>query len=102
MAWLRDRVHGLSLALRDPVHLVPAQNHGPAALWEVRIRIEHGHARLCREPLTYPLEILAWLEQANTRRFTAEGAPLDWLQLRRSWLQLGRARRADPLVFFDR
>jgi hypothetical protein len=100
-AFLRDRLHGVSLPLHDPVRLV-APDEGPAALWEVRVCIADGHAHLCRPPLPYPLELLPLFEQANRDRFAPGGAPLRLPKLRRAWLALHRATRADPAAIFHR
>ena len=100
-AFLRDRLRGVSVPLRDPVRLVPPDD-GPAALWEVRVCITEGHAHLCRAPLPYPLELLPLLEEAYAARFLPDGAPLRWSKLRRAWLAVSRATRADPIALFER
>jgi hypothetical protein len=98
--FLRDRLRGSCMPLHDEVRLV-AGEEGPAALWEVRVCIVGGHARLCRSPLPYPLELLPLLEQANADRF-AGSSPLPWSKLRRAWLAHHRATRADPVAIFER
>lgn len=99
--FVRDRLRGASMPLRDAVRLIPPDD-GPAALWEVRVCVTDGHAHLCRAPLPYPLEILPMLEQAHADRFAPGGAPLRWSKLRRAWLAFHRATRADASAIFDR
>src|SRR5690606_25046725 len=84
--WLRDRLRGLSVALHDPVHLEPAQPGRPAALWEVRLRLDDGRARLCRMPVAYPLEIAPLLERASQSRWQRGGASPSLQGLRRACL----------------
>lgn len=99
-AWLRDVRCGLSLVLEDPVRVEPLPHGGPGALWEVRIVVEGGRARMCRRPLAYPIELLPDLHEATRRRFVAGGGPIPLLRLRRQWLQFHRAPRADPVAVF--
>lgn len=100
-AFVRDLLHGISLPLADAVRLEPMPE-GPAALWEVRIVIENGAARLCRPPLSYPLEILKTLDEQTLTRFRPDGAVLPLQALRRRWIQFHRASRADPVTWFSR
>lgn len=99
-AWLRDVRCGLSLELDDPVRVEPLPAGGPGALWEVRIVVHEGRARMCRRPLAYPIELLPDLHEANRRRFGRGGEPVPLLRLRRHWLQFHRAPRAEPAAVF--
>jgi hypothetical protein len=99
-AWLRDVRCGLSLVLDDPVRVEPLPQGGPGALWDVRVVVQDGRARMCRRPLAYPVELLPDLHEANRRRFVHGGGPVPLLRLRRHWLQFHRAPRAEPAAVF--
>jgi hypothetical protein len=99
-AWLRDVRCGLSLVLEDAVRVEPLPQGGPGALWEVRIVVQDGHARMCRRPLAYPIELLPELHEANRRRFVRGGQPVPLMRLRRHRLQFHRAPRAEPAAVF--
>jgi hypothetical protein len=99
-AWLRDVRSGLSVRLSDPVRVVPLPEGGPGALWEVRIVIVDGAARMCRPPLSYPLGVLDQLHDENRARFDHGGEPVSLLRLRRYWLQWARAPRAEAAAVF--
>jgi hypothetical protein len=99
-AWLRDVRCGLSLELEDPVRVEPLPQGGPGALWEVRVVVHDGRARMCRRPLAYPVELLPDLHEVNRRRFVGGGGPVSLLRLRRHWLQFHRAPRAEPAAVF--
>ncbi|MEX1366807.1 MAG: hypothetical protein AB1Z98_27015 [Nannocystaceae bacterium] len=101
VAWLRDCVGGMCLALADPVHLEPVDEDGPVALWEARVVVEQGTARLCRPPLSYPLEVLGTVRERSLRRFAAAGRPPLLSTLRRARLRWRRAERADARVMFQ-
>lgn len=98
--WLRDCVGGLCLGLGDPARLEPTGDDGPVALWEARVVIEDGRARLCREPLPYPLEILRTVRDRQLRRFAPGGRAPSLALLRRARLRWRRAERADASVMF--
>jgi hypothetical protein len=98
--WMRDCVGGLCLPLVDPVRLEPMGKGQPAALWEARVAIEHGCARLCRPPLAYPLEVLESVRARALRRFWPNGRPPSLALLRRARLRWRRAERADAAVMF--
>lgn len=101
--FLRDRVRGVSLTLSDPIHVEPPPvAGGPAALWEVRLFIDDDDgARMCREPLPYPIQLVGWLEELQVERFGARGAVPSIMRLRRRWLQYSRARHTDPMAIFS-
>src|SRR5690606_6701848 len=82
--WLRDCIGGVCLALADPVRLLPTGDDGPAALWEVRVVVQDGRARLCRAPLAYPLEILQTVRDRQLRRFAPGGRAPSLPLLRRA------------------
>lgn len=98
--WMRDCVGGLCVALADPVRLEPMGADEPAALWEARVVIEGGLARLCRPPLSYPLEVLHTVRDRQLRRFAPEGRVPALALLRRARLRWRRAERADAVVMF--
>jgi hypothetical protein len=97
---LRAPRSGICAPLRDAVRLLPTGG-GPEAIWEARVVIVDGAAELCRPPLPYPPEIASRLLEAGRRRFAA-GEPLSLATLRRAWLHLHRAPRADARSVFGR
>lgn len=98
--FLRDRLRGLCVPLADDVEVEPGPRGEPSALWELRVIFEHGHARLCRPPLPYPLELLELLDDAEQQRWRDLAPPLGALWLRRALLRFVRAARIDPKVVF--
>ncbi len=99
VSWLRDLRAGLCVPVLDPLS-TPAEPHGPAAVWEVRVVVEEGVAQLCRPPLPYPMALLSKLRERSRARFEDADRRLRWETLRRGWLQYSRARRADPQLLF--
>lgn len=99
--WLRDCVAGICVALADEVWLEPADDDGPAALWEARVVLEGGRAHLCRPPLDYPLEVLEPIRTRQLQRFCPGGQRLSLSLLRRAHLRWRRAERADARVMFQ-
>jgi hypothetical protein len=95
-AWLRDRVAGVCVRLTDPIALPPAPR-GPAALWEVRVEIEDGVARLCRAALDYPLVLVELLPDPS-----APGRDRTdlWARLRRGRLKHARTPKLDVRLAF--
>lgn len=98
--WLRDCIGGACLALADAVRLEPTGDDGPAALWEARVVVEGGRARLCRDPLPYPLEVWQTVRERQLRRFAPGGRTPSLPLLRRARLRWRRAERADASVMF--
>ncbi len=95
-AWLRDRVAGVCVRLVDPIVLPPA-SRGPAALWEVRVEIEGGVARLCRAALDYPLALVDMLpEPSGPGRDRTDV----WARLRRGRLKHARTPKLDVRLAF--
>jgi hypothetical protein len=95
-AWLRDRVAGVCVRLTDPLALPPAPR-GPAALWEVRVMIEHGVARLCRAALDYPLQLVELLPEPMR---PGEARADFWARLRRGRLKHARTPKLDVRLAF--
>lgn len=98
--WLREPTRGVCLPLADRVHLEPAPGGGPAALWELRICVAGGRAFMCRPPLPYPLEVLDVVRDAAGLRLRGRGDGL-LVRMRRAWLSVARASRADPRAVFS-
>lgn len=95
-AWLRDRIGGLCVRLDETLAL-PPEPHGPTALWEVRILVEGGLARLCRPALDYPRQLVELLPDLNVPgRDRAEY----WSRLRRGRLKHARTPKLDLRLAF--
>lgn len=120
--WVRDRLSGVVLRVRESVGPWPRGGsgaEGPAALWELRLvpcldpsceaeastesesASENplrftGEFALARPPLDYPLELLEVLEDHHARRF--RDPPWPTMQdLRRARLRHVRAGRRTPI-----
>jgi hypothetical protein len=95
-AWLRDRVAGVCVRLVDSLALPPAAR-GPAALWEVRVLIEGGVAKLCRAALDYPLALVEMLPEPSVPN---EDRAERWVRLRRGRLRHARTPKLDLRLAF--
>lgn len=98
-AFLRDLAHGVCLTLTQPTAL-GSRPRGPAAIWDVRVKVDADGCVLCRAPLSYPPEALDVLREVAVRTF--EGAPVGLLALRRAWLASQRQSRLQPARAFAR
>ncbi|MBK6917193.1 MAG: hypothetical protein IPH07_07320 [Deltaproteobacteria bacterium] len=97
-AWLRDRVAGIAMQLDAVVDLRP-EARGPAALWELRVVVEGARLLAVRPPLSYPLELVAVLDELRPPAETpppADGGAALLQALRHARLWHGRAGRIDP------
>ncbi|MBX7083000.1 MAG: hypothetical protein K1X88_27590 [Nannocystaceae bacterium] len=97
-AWLRDRTAGIALPLHGTLDLRPV-DHGPAALWELRVVLRDDALVAVRPPLSYPTVVLEALERLRPPASTppVPGGPAALLQaLRRARLWHARAARQDP------
>ena len=94
---LRECCRGLlvHLAAEEPAWAL----EGEIGLWDARVVLRRGGARLCRRPLAYPVEILPWLVRAGESRWAGRRPP-GLLDLRAMWLGWRRSRGGDPRGFF--
>jgi hypothetical protein len=100
-AVLRGRIRGLCLRIDDPALAAPLGERGKiAALWELRVVFTRDGARLCRPPISYPLEILPRLRRAHEQHWRDPSRGLELMQLRRMRLQWTRARKPDVRAAF--
>jgi hypothetical protein len=95
-SWLRDRVAGICVRLVESLALPPAAR-GPAALWEVRVLVENGVARLCRPPLDYPIALVELLPDPAT---PGRDRTDFWAQLRRGRVRHARTPKLDLRLAF--
>ncbi|MCB9568441.1 MAG: hypothetical protein H6710_14720 [Myxococcales bacterium] len=94
---LRERLSGIVTHLAAGEG--PLEIEGELGLWETRLVLTEGGARLCRPPLAYPPAILPWLERATEQRWGGEMS-VDLLDLRAMRLAWARAGAGDPRPFF--
>ncbi|MEM6290281.1 MAG: hypothetical protein AAGA54_03420 [Myxococcota bacterium] len=99
VSWLRDLRAGLSVPVLDALPQ-PPEPDGPAAIWEARVILSEGTAVLARPPLAYPMQMHPTFVAKSEARFGAAQPKLPWAALRRGWLHVSRARRADPRTLF--
>ncbi len=97
--WVREALRGLAGPLPGHAPVDGADEGQPVALWDVHVAWDKDGARVCRQPWTYPLELVSWLEDRRLAGLTGQSSP-SLLELRRGCLRLLRHPRLSVTAAF--